>query len=325
MAEAGYTTPRQPAIKGEVDHYEKVRDEVKLASGDYVDMKMYEPAMRHLLDTYIRAEESEKISAFDDTEPGRADRRARRGAVDELPEGIKNNPEAVAETIENNVRRVIIDEQPGQPEVLREDVGTAGCPDRGTPQGQALDYKAVPGQGRRTRRQVQGESDDRSYPTSTNTPARRALYDNLGQDETWPSSWTRPIRTTKKDGWRGNWFKETEVRHAISQVVERDDELESHLRNGEKPHEYCYAPDHRQRHHRGRGPQGHQEPAPGRLSARGRVRVAAPLRVDDEAVRLAVFQAGLDQAPARALQSRAAVCTRIVNGESHYYGAAATC
>jgi hypothetical protein len=29
-------------------------------------MKMYEPAMRHLLDTYIRAEESEKLSAFDD-------------------------------------------------------------------------------------------------------------------------------------------------------------------------------------------------------------------------------------------------------------------
>jgi hypothetical protein len=27
---------------------------------------MYEPAMRHLIDTYIRAEESEKVSAFDD-------------------------------------------------------------------------------------------------------------------------------------------------------------------------------------------------------------------------------------------------------------------
>ena len=43
-----------------------MRNEVKLASGDYIDLKMYEPAMRHLIDTYIRAEESEKISAFDD-------------------------------------------------------------------------------------------------------------------------------------------------------------------------------------------------------------------------------------------------------------------
>jgi type I restriction enzyme, R subunit len=58
--------PKPDQIKAEVDHYEKVREEVKLASGDYIDMKMYEPAMRHLLDTYIRAEESEKLSAFDD-------------------------------------------------------------------------------------------------------------------------------------------------------------------------------------------------------------------------------------------------------------------
>ena len=39
---------------------------MKLASGDYIDLKMYEPAMRHLIDTYIQAEESEKVSAFDD-------------------------------------------------------------------------------------------------------------------------------------------------------------------------------------------------------------------------------------------------------------------
>ena len=50
----------------EVDYYEKVRQEVKLASGDYIDLKMYEPAMRHLLDTYIRAEESETVSKFYD-------------------------------------------------------------------------------------------------------------------------------------------------------------------------------------------------------------------------------------------------------------------
>ncbi len=39
---------------------------MKLASGDYIDFKMYEPAMRHLIDTYIRAEDSQKIAAFDE-------------------------------------------------------------------------------------------------------------------------------------------------------------------------------------------------------------------------------------------------------------------
>ena len=77
------------AIKAEVDHYEKVRDEVKLASGDYIDLKMYEPAMRHLIDTYIRAEDSEKISAFDDLSLVQLIvERGPDAAVEALPKGI---------------------------------------------------------------------------------------------------------------------------------------------------------------------------------------------------------------------------------------------
>ena len=98
-----------------MDHYEKVRTEVKLASGDYIDLKMYEPAMRHLIDTYIRAEESEKISAFDDLSLVQLIVERGADAVDALPEGIRKNKEAVAETIENNVRKLIIDEQPINP------------------------------------------------------------------------------------------------------------------------------------------------------------------------------------------------------------------
>jgi type I restriction enzyme R subunit len=51
MLDAGYSESEARTIKEEVDYFEKVRQEVKLASGDYVDMKMFEPAMRHLLDT----------------------------------------------------------------------------------------------------------------------------------------------------------------------------------------------------------------------------------------------------------------------------------
>ena len=81
-------TPRRDRdAKAEVDHYEKVRNEVKLASGDYIDLKMYEPAMRHLIDTYIRAEESEKISAFDDMSLVQLIVERGADAVNALPEG----------------------------------------------------------------------------------------------------------------------------------------------------------------------------------------------------------------------------------------------
>jgi type I restriction enzyme R subunit len=115
LPEAGYSDAEIAAIRQEVDHYEKVREEVKLASGDYVDMKMFEPAMRHLLDTYIRAEDSEVVSAFDDL--GLVELIVEQGerALDTLPKGIRDNKEAMAETIENNLRKLIIDEQPVNP------------------------------------------------------------------------------------------------------------------------------------------------------------------------------------------------------------------
>ncbi|WKB05952.1 hypothetical protein QU831_11170 [Escherichia coli] len=40
---------------------EKLRYEIKLTSGDLLDMKRFEPAMRHLLDMYVRADDSEVL------------------------------------------------------------------------------------------------------------------------------------------------------------------------------------------------------------------------------------------------------------------------
>jgi len=108
MTEAGYAREEALEVKAEVDHYEKVREEVKLASGDYVDMKLYEPAMRHLLDAYIRAEESEVVSAFDDMTLVELVIDRGEEAFESLPEGIRASEEAMAETIENNVRRLYL-------------------------------------------------------------------------------------------------------------------------------------------------------------------------------------------------------------------------
>ena len=66
MAAAGYSPDEEKQIRGEVTHYENVYKEIKLASGDYIDLKLYEPAMRHLIDAYIGAEDSDVISSFND-------------------------------------------------------------------------------------------------------------------------------------------------------------------------------------------------------------------------------------------------------------------
>jgi type I restriction enzyme R subunit len=76
MTEAGYSDASAAAIKDEVTFYENLRSQVKLHSGDAIDLKQYEPAMRHLIDTYIRAEESEGLGVRRPV-AGPAHRRAR--------------------------------------------------------------------------------------------------------------------------------------------------------------------------------------------------------------------------------------------------------
>ena len=96
MEAAGYSAAGAQDVRDEVNHYENVRKEVKLTSGDYVDLKMYEPAMRHLLDTYIRAEESESLAEFDDLPLVQLIVERGEKAIDKLPPGIRQNPGAIA-------------------------------------------------------------------------------------------------------------------------------------------------------------------------------------------------------------------------------------
>ena len=104
MSEAGYSKTEATRIKNDVTHYNGVRNEIKLASGDHIDLKAYEPAMRHLIDTYIDAEESKKISVFDDlTIIDLIVKNGVSSAIDSLPKNIRKKNGTVAEVIEGNI------------------------------------------------------------------------------------------------------------------------------------------------------------------------------------------------------------------------------
>ena len=247
MRQAGYSDAEAQQIKAEVDHYEKVRQEVKLASGDYIDLKMYEPAMRHLLDTYIRAEESEPLSAFDDMTLIQLIVERGEGAIDALPEGIRKSPEAVAETIENNVRRLIIDEMAVNPKYYEKMSALLDALIRQRKQ-EAMDYKAYLAKIVELTGTVSRPETQTSYPASIRNGALRALYDNLDEPEVsvvrdpmtpygdTPTLEPREERTlaldhairhVKKADWRGNRFKEREVRNAVKSVLGDDEGLVS--------------------------------------------------------------------------------------------------
>src|SRR5699024_10594085 len=114
MTDAGYSPSEAESIKRQVKHFVDVRDEVKLGAGENVYLKQFEAGMRSLLDTYIQAEASRNLATFDKglvhliVEHG-------AGALDKLQENIRKTPEAAAETIVNNVRKTIVDEQAMNP------------------------------------------------------------------------------------------------------------------------------------------------------------------------------------------------------------------
>lgn len=233
MQQAGYSTDEANAIKAEIDHFEKVRQEIKLASGDYVDMKVFEPAMRHLLDTYIRADASKVLADLDDFTL--IDLIVQRGeaGLDALPEHVRRDERAVAETIENNVRRLIIDESPVNPKYYEKmsQLLDALIDQR---RNEAIDYQAYLERIIDLSKQIQHPRQT-EYPPRICTAALQAFYDNL-QDHTEPEEREQlaldidqAIRDIKKDDWRGNTFKEREVRNAIRNVVGADEPVVQQL------------------------------------------------------------------------------------------------
>ena len=177
MTAAGYSDAEAAAIKTEVAHYANVRDEVKLGAGEDVDFKQYEAGMRHLLDTYIQAKPSETLSNFEDA--GLIDLIVKlgAGAIDKLPEGIKKDPEAVAETITNNMRKVIIDERPMNPKYYDRISELLDALLDQRRQG-ALDYKAYLEKLLQQAADLgKGEGTGTVYPDWANNGARRELYD----------------------------------------------------------------------------------------------------------------------------------------------------
>ncbi|WP_259397924.1 UvrB domain 3-containing protein [Vibrio sp. SG41-7] len=220
MEQAGYSPTEANSIRQEVIYFEKVRDEVKLASGDLLEMKRFEPAMRHLLDMYIRADDSELLMDFE--ELGLIDLVVNNNGegLDSLPKDLRENEEAMAEAIENNVRKTIVDENPINPKYYDQMSSLLDEIIRQRRE-KALNYQEYLEQIRELAKKVVNPSGNRSasYPDSVDTAAKQSLYDNLGNDEVLTAKIDTAVRYTKKADWLGDRFKEREIANAIREEI----------------------------------------------------------------------------------------------------------
>ncbi|MEX2579679.1 MAG: HsdR family type I site-specific deoxyribonuclease [Verrucomicrobiales bacterium] len=245
MEAAGFDAAAEARIKAKVDHYVKLRDTIKHASGETLDLKAYEADMRHLIDTYIEAKDPRTISPFDDVpllelivKSGIAE------AIGAKLDKLGGNKDAIAETIENNVRSKIIKEQLNDPaffekmsklldEIIAERKRKATAYEKYLARIAALIAR------------VEAGHEDDVPEVLKKSRAVRALYNNLKDsprgknirvaEDPGPSYGSDPdtalqlaqdidrvVREEKMDDFRGNQAKENKIREAIYPLLGDD-------------------------------------------------------------------------------------------------------
>jgi type I restriction enzyme R subunit len=200
MEAAGYTAAEAADIKKQVDHFNDIKDEIKLKSGDALDLKYYDPAMRQLIDNYVRAEDSEKLVDLADISFLELIDTDTDKAIDSLPHNIKQNERSVAEVLAANMRKMIISERPNNPayfdkmsELLNQLLQDQKS---GKMQYKELIEKLI-------ERLKEARSTVRKrYPSTMDTKGKQALYDNLGEDEELASRVHEAILYNARDGFR---------------------------------------------------------------------------------------------------------------------------
>jgi type I restriction enzyme R subunit len=218
LPQAGYGDAQIVSLKADVGRYLKLREIIRQASGETIDLKAYEADMRHLIDTYIEADDPRTISDFG--EVGLLDLIVKSGiaeAINQLPSGIKGNKSAVAETIANNVRSKIIKEHLNDP-AFYDNMSTLLKEIIDDLRAKRIDYESFLKRVGDLAKQVQaGKSAD--TPEKLDTPGKRALYNNLNKDEVLALKIDDVVRRVRPNAFRGNQAKENVIKAALLPLV----------------------------------------------------------------------------------------------------------
>lgn len=244
---AGYTPGDIERIKRQLKHYVDVREIVRMASGETLDLKAYEADMRHLIDTYIEADQPRKISPFDNM--GLLELIVKTGIGEAIARqlgGLKGNKTAIAETIENNVRSKIVKEQTRDPAFYEKMSALLDEIIRFRKE-QADQYEAYLQRIADLAKRLDTGHDE-TLPGPLDSPGKRALFNNLMANpalmsalrESSPDYDGKPvdealalalkldeiIRVARPDGWRGVRAKEQVIKAAMFEVLRDVNEVE---------------------------------------------------------------------------------------------------
>ena len=225
MDDAGIPSSEQAKLEERVNMYIKLRDVIGRASGDFLDLKQFEPGMRYLIDNYIVADDAEKVAMFDDFTL----LDFILAKQENLTQEDKPKEQAsAAEAIENNIRKKVVQKIVINPayyhkmsEVLEQLILDRN---RGV-----ITYKQLLERYLELAKDVNTPAENSRYPESIRkSGAMRAFYDNCGENEKLAIRLHKAVISSKLNGFRNNPTKENRIKRALYQIL-KDDEMVERL------------------------------------------------------------------------------------------------
>lgn len=223
MDDAGYTSSEKGKLDEKVNFYLNLRETIGRASGDFLDLKAYEPGMRYLIDNYISADASQKLGVFDDFTLLDFIL-AQSQKMDE--EKGDYSKDGAAETIENNIRRKIVEKQVINPAFYNKMSAVLEQLILERKQG-VIKYKQLIERYIELAKTVTIPEEDTTYPEAIRkSQAMRSLYDNCGEDENLAVTLHNAVISVKMDGFRNNPVKENKIKRELYRILNDENEVE---------------------------------------------------------------------------------------------------
>ena len=224
MGEIGYTPAQRKKYDKSVNFYVALKATIGRSSGDFIDLKAYEPGMRYLIDNYIAAEDARIISAFDDFTllDFILAQRDKMEGNDSKPK----EQESAAEAIENNIRKKVVERIVLNPKYYEKMSAVLEQLILERKQG-VIAYSQLLEKYIELARNVTKPEENESYPEKVrHSAAMRALYDNTGCDADLAEALHTAVMRSKMDRFRNDPVKERRIKRELLKLLKSKDEVE---------------------------------------------------------------------------------------------------
>ncbi|MBQ7732934.1 MAG: HsdR family type I site-specific deoxyribonuclease [Synergistaceae bacterium] len=214
-----YTEGQVNKLSSEIQNYNRIKELIRLASHDYIDLKGYDADMRQILDTYVHADESKLVSRLSDMSLVELLVDSKDLTPDDIMKELDCDDTAKPEVIENNIAHEIVLRKKTNPayyENLSEMLQTLIKRRKS----EALDYSQYLIEVVEIARKVLHPEKEKIYPKSIrDSSARRAIYDYLNGDEALTLKLDEAVRAGKEDGFKQNHQKAQKLRKYINTAL----------------------------------------------------------------------------------------------------------